>query len=369
MPIVRIEGVGEIEFPDSMPQMSIESGLSALKIVKKANEAQIAKDVELSKGGVLVDTVMGIPKSIFSGGPSVLDTPEIKQRRKDREIDFIMNLMPGAGITAFHGSPHKFTKFDSSKIGTGEGAQVYGQGLYFAENPATATSYADAVKLPASDKLRSIVGNKYSSDTVDSVADALGSQKTIENAKKVFIRDKKSQINDLTDESFSFLGPNENSKVALEQELRNGLQLFDEVSTRFVFEPQFYKIDIPGKHISKMLDWDKPLSKQSDFVKNALDKVNPDMRDMPGNTGENFYRANTGFFGGAGNLSKKLKEAGIPGIRYLDQGSRQGGKGTSNFVVFDDTIPEILEINGKPIAQKSKDILSEVGAKFVIPTK
>jgi len=29
-------------------------------------------------------------------------------------------------VTAWHGSPHKFDKFDMSKIGTGEGAQAYG---------------------------------------------------------------------------------------------------------------------------------------------------------------------------------------------------------------------------------------------------
>ena len=42
----------------------------------------------------------------------------------------------GLGIKAYHSSPHDFDRFDLSKIGTGEGAQVYGHGLYFAENPA-----------------------------------------------------------------------------------------------------------------------------------------------------------------------------------------------------------------------------------------
>src|SRR5262245_40279203 len=45
------------------------------------------------------------------------------------------------GIKAYHGSPYKFDKFDLSKIGTGEGAQAYGHGLYFAENPAVAAEY------------------------------------------------------------------------------------------------------------------------------------------------------------------------------------------------------------------------------------
>src|SRR5690606_10961249 len=40
-----------------------------------------------------------------------------------------------------HGSPHVFDRFDLSKIGTGEGAQVYGWGLYFAEAPSVAEAY------------------------------------------------------------------------------------------------------------------------------------------------------------------------------------------------------------------------------------
>ena len=43
--------------------------------------------------------------------------------------------IPRAYITAYHGTPHQFEAFDVSKIGTGEGAQAYGHGLYFAENP------------------------------------------------------------------------------------------------------------------------------------------------------------------------------------------------------------------------------------------
>ena len=45
------------------------------------------------------------------------------------------------GIRAYHGSPHDFDRFDLSKIGTGEGAQAYGHGLYFAENPKVAMDY------------------------------------------------------------------------------------------------------------------------------------------------------------------------------------------------------------------------------------
>ena len=50
------------------------------------------------------------------------------------------------GMTVYHGSPYKFTAFDPAKIGTGEGAQAYGHGLYVAENPTVAKGYAKNVK-------------------------------------------------------------------------------------------------------------------------------------------------------------------------------------------------------------------------------
>jgi len=43
---------------------------------------------------------------------------------------------------AYHGTPFKITgNFDLNKIGTGEGNQVYGWGLYFAEEKIVAKSY------------------------------------------------------------------------------------------------------------------------------------------------------------------------------------------------------------------------------------
>jgi hypothetical protein len=49
------------------------------------------------------------------------------------------------GQSAFHGTPHLFSKFSTDHIGSGEGAQAYGWGLYFAENKSVAKSYRDAL--------------------------------------------------------------------------------------------------------------------------------------------------------------------------------------------------------------------------------
>ena len=48
-------------------------------------------------------------------------------------------------------------------------------------------------------------------------------------------------------------------------------------------------------------------------------------------------------------MTRVLADQGIPGIRYLDQGSRGAGQGTHNYVVFDDSLLQILKRNGLPV--------------------
>ena len=68
-----------------------------------------------------------------------------------------------------------------------------------------------------------------------------------------------------------------------------------------------------------------------------------------GASGGDIYR----HFGSGSNidLSAKLKQAGIPGIRYLDGVSRANGVGTSNYVVFpgNESLLSILERNGNKL--------------------
>ena len=55
-------------------------------------------------------------------------------------------------LKAYHGSPHDFDEFSTDNIGTGEGAQAYGHGLYFAEREGTAKTYRDALSADTSFK-------------------------------------------------------------------------------------------------------------------------------------------------------------------------------------------------------------------------
>ena len=55
--------------------------------------------------------------------------------------------------SAWHGSPHDFNEFDLGAIGTGEGNQVHGWGLYFAKDKKVSKQYKDVLsKLQGSNK-------------------------------------------------------------------------------------------------------------------------------------------------------------------------------------------------------------------------
>ena len=68
---------------------------------------------------------------------SIPDENALRKRREE---------MQGYYQTAFHGSPHKFEKFDLGSVGTGTGMQAHGWGLYFAFSKNTAKRYRDRLK-------------------------------------------------------------------------------------------------------------------------------------------------------------------------------------------------------------------------------
>ena len=230
------------------------------------------------------------------------------------------------GMTVWHGSPHKFDKFDMSKIGTGEGAQAYGHGLYMAESPEVASTYKLAgsngeykyagKKVPNSnERMRSAVHQLYQS----------GGDKEAAKRADASVSDIIDRINYSDIEPIGFL----------------------------------YKTDIPDEAVARFLDWDKPLSEQAPEVQKAL-KSNPNYEKYwlehlerranargENPTAQDLYR----YLGDDYNkqeITDILRSQGIPGIRYLDGGSRSAGEGTSNFVLFDDKLPRILERNGVP---------------------
>jgi hypothetical protein len=239
--------------------------------------------------------------------------------------------MAPAGITAWHGSPHVFDKFDSSKIGTGEGAQAYGHGLYLAENPGVAGSYKTAGQghVP----LEGLDATRYGMPEADAKRIA---GKWIEYSK---------------------VNPKEMHYFRVENPKSGADLIVNDILDGKVKEAtgSLYKVDLPDNAVAKMLDWDKPLSQQTPEVQRFGASVFAhEPRFDPAYTrGMEVYQELNAGNGPAASLqaAQRLRAAGIPGIRYLDGGSRSAGQGSSNFVVFpgEENILQILERNGVPL--------------------
>jgi hypothetical protein len=116
-----------------------------------------------------------------------------------------------------------------------------------------------------------------------------------------------------------------------------------------------YKVDLPDSTVAKMLDYDNPVP---DAVRQkvsaaAMQKFGSGSTGTSGNhlldeLANEFKRA--GSKSPNADAAEFLRQQGIPGVRYLDGGSRAKG-GTSNFVVFpgEENILSILERNGQPV--------------------
>jgi hypothetical protein len=270
-------------------------------------------------------------------------------------------------LTVFHGSPHKFSKFDASKIGTGEGAQAYGHGLYFAESPAVAKGYQNRLAGGTDPYQYQYQGQMYEPGSEKNpVTHALGliyhqGSKFAQNIAKQGLKDAKAG------DPFAM----DMGGVDYYQKMLDVAKTAKKSDIQ-ASQGAFYKVDLPDEQIAKMLDWDKPLSQQSRTIqKFALENSKPlaklvkfqQANKLNENPPKSIYDLSGGELmrelGSPQEVAQKLRDSGIPGVRYLDQGSRGTGKGTSNFVVFpgEESKVRIMEINGKPVVIDEEELM------------
>lgn len=300
------------------------------------------------------------PRPVLAKSAGLVGIPAIAQRGGSNYA-----------IRAYHGTPHKVDKFSLSKIGTGEGAQVYGWGLYFAQNPNVARMYAANLTGPtdqsreAFQKLRDALKEE---DYLgfDTAAEAISALKSSPNWREDF------DLSPATAEAVkAYLGSKGN----------------------------VYEVDlVPDEET--FLDWDKPLSEQAEPVKALIREKRAEARaafmenqgdaklaeatafwriaeEAVDGVGDNYF-ANGGWFyqrmaGALGvkpaDASAQLAAAGVPGVKYLDAGSRgrlDGAiKGTRNFVIFDDNLVQILAQESAQFARRSPQQVAEDSARNV----
>ena len=282
------------------------------------------------------------------------------------------------GIRAFHGSPHNFPQFDINKIGTGEGNQVYGHGLYFAEHEPVALKYREALSFPKYkglnvQQIQPELGlNEVQSDVVFDAAQRIKNQniapsEAVDKTREEYLRHAQSAV-----EQFKSAKPNEKSwraKTALEAieqaKLARGLRPEN-------FTPHkghMYEVNIKAEP-EQFLDWEKPLEEQA-AGKILLDKMDPKLRveledmldaqglspDLPVYSGREVHSLLQRYADegellpgsseiGAPAVTEYLRSMNIPGVRYQDAGSRGAANKTYNYVVNDDRIVEIMRKYG-----------------------
>ena len=265
--------------------------------------------------------------------------------------------------TVYHGSPHKFEKFDASKIGTGEGAQAYGHGLYLAESPGVAQDYADVLSVPSI-----TFAKKPETDLEKEVAKyILGEAKVAQTGYRQVHADQAWKK--VADPGLDRINGNKRygRPPMNEAELEKMKAAQSLGRPKIESTGNFYKVDLPDEYIAKMLDWDAPMTGQSEFYKQLAKEKGLPYRGNTPNGGMDIYHSLVDQLGSPEAATKFLRDQGIPGIRYLDGGSRGTGQGTSNFVVFpgEENALTILERNQQPIKKESTRLVDNPDAMMM----
>ncbi len=144
----------------------------------------------------------------------------------------------------YHGSPHIFDRFDTSAIGTGEGAQAYGHGLYFASNKAVAAYY------------RKVLTERVTQGDIEARGLLARIPGTVEEKRaELESRLTRSRADNPQDaEQRDFEGKIAQAKALLDRgDGGNG---------------RLYHVEIPDD--GEYLDWDRPLSEQPQRVRETL---------------------------------------------------------------------------------------------------
>ena len=263
--------------------------------------------------------------------------------------------------SAYHGTPHSFEQFDLGAIGTGEGNQAHGWGLYFA-----------ADKKIADERYRKrLTNNQYVIET--------------DEATYYFDIEKQDWVDKKTGQPVGGMGTplghavweigfrEGNVQAALkalkvqrdalieENDSSNAQRLDLIIRTIKLLEKKkfnyrkdngsLFEVDIPENDV--LLNENKTLDEQPENVKNTLRKMAENqVRDMNGYynqfadavliadpkevDGRDIYRYLVNVVGNARTASIMLNENGIKGITYY------GGTDGRCFVVFDDKAISII---------------------------
>jgi hypothetical protein len=246
--------------------------------------------------------------------------------------------------SAWHGSPHDFDTFDLGAIGTGEGNQAHGWGLYFAKNREVAQAYKDVLGI---DSVEIISGDtKYRlNDDIEWYDNKTKSIVDAESPLSMALTtlseelEKTKAIKNLTD----FINSKKDNKsdyvVAQIKRAEQAIQILNDSHFETHQWNTMFEVDIPENEY--LINEQKNIEKQSPIVKNAISQISNELNSSVLNnsnlSGKEFYKLLSKELGGDRLASKYLNEHGIKGITY------EGVEDGRCYVVFDDKAIKVIK--------------------------
>ena len=245
--------------------------------------------------------------------------------------------------SAYHGTPHRFNEFSLGAIGTGEGAQAHGWGLYFAADRKVGEGYKNRLTGRFSFSYKGVKGEhlKPSSEETQAIRAVLrdfydGKASDLAEAYNGQIREQEKILAD------------EHAAEWQKNMARDRLAALKDIDVNqlIVDTGQLFEVDIPENDV--LLDEDLPFSEQPEKVRLALKSIVEQMgeyapelsnalRSYEDASGRAIYWALEQDMGGAKAASEVLNTVGVKGITY------EGGQDGRCFVVFDDKAIKVLD--------------------------
>jgi hypothetical protein len=218
-----------------------------------------------------------------------------------------------AAPITYHGTAHLFApteknllgEFDPTKIGTGEGNQMYAYGHYLGGAKGTGQKYQKDI---SSDYFALPTGELFSPRVLQHL-----------NVRSLVSRNK-------FDEAIEKAKELSQGETQVSEMARRDLELLQQIKQKGGLQPHkgyLYTVDLPDSSARRMLDYDKELKNQPKHIRNLATKYNVDLNDL----GFDLIQK----IGNDAKGSEIMRQAGIPGVKYLDEGSRSSFKAQTTY--------------------------------------
>lgn len=243
---------------------------------------------------------------------------------------------------AYHGSPYTFDHFDLGAIGTGEGNQAHGWGLYFAQDKKIAENYKDILGANSGEVITGKTKYKINEDgdwydentgniiddinplsmALTEVLETGNSNKAIEHLQE-FIKSKE--------------GKTAQTVISQVKRAKEAIKLLKKNEFAGHEQKTAFEVEIPEDN--ELIDEFKNINEQPKKVQTVMRKAWKEIYKpsaLQYMSGREFYKQLASELGGEKAASEKLNSLGVKGITY------DGLVDGKCFVVFDDKAIQII---------------------------